>query len=149
MLLNAMEFNLQTILPILTSFGFGGLITILIKSYLDNRRKKFEHEFNQKEKRYKAIMIQMWASINPDTELEHLQRFRPDVTSKEMLFRELELELYNGVLYASDDVLKQLRKFISKRDYQSYLNVALAMRKDLYGKKSKITFNDLKIEPQN
>ena len=71
-------------------------------------------------------MIQMWTSISPDTELEHLQKFRSDITSKEMLFRELELELYNGVLYASDDVLKQLRKFISNKDYQSYLNVALA-----------------------
>lgn len=93
-------------------------------------------------------MIQMWANINPDTELDHLQRFRPDVTSKEMLFRELELELYNGVFYASDDVLKQLRKFISVKNYQSYLNLALAMRKDLYGKKSKITFNDLKIQAE-
>jgi len=94
-------------------------------------------------------MIQMWASINPDTELEHLQKFRPDITSKDMLFRELELELYNGVLYASDDVLRSLRSFISKRDYQFYLNVSLAMRKDLYRKKSKITFDDLIIQPAN
>lgn len=144
-----MEISLQSILPLLTSFGLGGLITLVIKSYLDNRNRRFEDEFSHKEKRYKAIMIQMWASINPDKEISHLQKFRPDITSNDMLFRELELELYNGTLYASDDVLKKLRKFIATKDYQSYLIVALAMRKDLYGKKSKIKFDDLRIESKN
>lgn len=75
------------------------------------------------EKRQKSIMIQIWTSINPDIELDLLQKFRPGISSKNMLFRELELKLYNGILYASDNVLKKSRNFISARNYQAYLIV--------------------------
>jgi len=88
----------------------------------------------------------MWAAIDFETELDKLKKYRPNITTKEILIKELQLELYNGILYADDDVLKTLKVFIPNLDYNSYLNVALAMRKDLYGKRSKIKFDDLKIE---
>ena len=90
-----MDFNLQTIIPLITSFDLGGFITLLVKSYLDNRSKKFEGEFSHKEKRYKALMILMWAAIDFDTELEKLKRYRPNIITKEILIKELQLELYN------------------------------------------------------
>ena len=141
-----MEINVQTIITIITSFGLGSLIALFVKSHLDKRNKAFEDQFSHKEKRYKALMVLMWASINPDSELKHLQQFRSDITTQELLFNELQLELYNGILYASDDVLKTLKQFISAKDYPTYLKVALAMRKDLYGRKSKLIFEDIELK---
>lgn len=144
-----MTIDPQFIVTVVTSLGFGGLVTLIIKSRLDSRQRRLEDEFNHKEKRYKAIMVQMWACINPEGELYHLQQFRPDIKDANMLKRELQLELYNGILYASDDVLKQFKTFITEPSYKAYLSVALAMRKDLYGKKSNLSFDDIHLKELN
>jgi len=64
--------NLGIITAILTSLGIGGLIGNFVQSFLQSRRKINEHEFKLKEQRYKALMILMWTSLNPKSELKHL-----------------------------------------------------------------------------
>ena len=72
--------------------------------------------------------------------------YRENILNIETLHRELKLKLYNSLLYAGDNVIYSLRKFIEKNNHQNYSKVALEMRKDLYGKNTRINFNDIKIE---
>ena len=138
--------DLGTITTILTSLGIGGLIGNFFQSFLQSKGKVNEREFNFKEQRYKALMILMWTSLNPKSELKHLRFYREDILDIKTLHRELKLELYNSLLYAEDNVIYSLRKFIEKINHQNYSSVALEMRKDLYGKKTKINFEDIKIK---
>ncbi len=134
------------ITPIIASLSLGGLIGTILQSFLLKRNRVFEDEFKHRAKRYKAIMILMWASLNPKRELKHLRVFREDITNIETLKRELKLELYNMALYGGDNVIRSLKKFIKKINHENYSRVALEMRKDLYGKKTNITFDDIKID---
>jgi hypothetical protein len=102
--------------------------------------------WHPREKRYKAIIMLMWARLDQKNGLKLLKLHRPDIPDTESLVQELKTELYNAMLYAQDDVLKCLRIFIESPDHQSYFNVALAMRHDLYGKKTRIEFGDIKID---
>jgi hypothetical protein len=141
-----MTFNIDILTAIIASLSLGGLLSVLLQNILQNRTKVFEQGFSFKETRYKAIMILMWADVNPQSELKHLKVYRDDIPNQEALIRELKLELYNAVLYAGDEVLKALAIFIKDPHHQNYSRVALAMRRDLYGKKTKIEFDDIKIE---
>ncbi len=138
--------NLDIITAIIASLGLGGLAGTILQSLLSNRNKMFEDEFKEKGKRYKAMMILMWTSLNPKSELFHLKLYRKDIPNAERLRKELKLELYNMMLYAGDNVIRALKLFIKKTTHESYSKVALEMRKDLYGKKTNINFDDIKIE---
>ncbi len=138
--------NLDIITAIIASLGLGGLVGTILQSFLSNRNKVFEDEFKEKGRRYKAIMILMWTSLDPKSELSHLKIYREDIPNVEALHRELKLELYNMMLYAGDNVIRSLKQFIKNTSHQNYSKVALEMRKDLYGKKTKIDFDDIKIE---
>ncbi|MGA7701472.1 MAG: hypothetical protein WCB27_17845 [Thermoguttaceae bacterium] len=48
------------------------------------------------------------------------------------------MELLNGVLYASDNVIQSMGEFVRKPDYPSYIRTAIAMRKDLWGKRTSL-----------
>lgn len=127
--------------------GVGSLIGILITSHLNEKSRLNEKNFELKEKRYKANIILMWAYINPKKELHFLQKYRNDIKDIGVLRRELILELYEMLLYADDKVIKIFKKCIDTPSYENYSKVIVEMRKDLYGKSTKIKFED--IEPDN
>ncbi len=138
--------NIDIATAIIASLSLGGLLSIFLQSILQNRSRIFEQQLSFKEKRYKAIIVLMYANLNPKSELKHLKIYREDISDHEALIRELKLELYDGMLYAGDEVLKSLRVFIEEPNHQNYSSVALAMRRDLYGKKTKIEFDDIKVD---
>lgn len=90
-------------------------------------------------------MILMWTSLNPARELEHLRLFREDIPDIETLQRELKLELYNMMLYANDNVIRSFKQFVNDNSHENYSQVAFEMRKDLYGKNTRIDFDEVKV----
>jgi hypothetical protein len=75
----------------------------------------------------------MLTAVNPSKyELAQLQRRRPDMNGVEDLYRELELEYHNAMLFASDKVLKHFAAFLQDKTMANYEAVARAMREDLY-----------------
>lgn len=137
--------NTETVLSIIASLSLGGVIATFFSSYLSSRDKINESNFKFKEQRYKAIMILMWTSLSPKSELKHLKIYRPDIPNSKTLLVELKLELYNALLYAGDDVIISLKKFIANTNHKTYSEVALQMRKDLFGKKTSLNFEDIEI----
>jgi len=72
-----------------------------------------------------------------------IRTIRPDLKSLENVER--EIELLNGVLFASDGVIKSLVEFVHLPSYSSYIKTAVAMRRDLWGKKTSIDENILEV----
>jgi hypothetical protein len=118
---------------VLSSLGVGSLLGIFAKSILDKRQLMFTKGFEFKEVRYKAITILMLAAVNP-TKYDQLQlrMRRPEIADLDDLDRELELEYYNAMLFASDDVLRSFEIFLKEKSKANYEAVARAMRRDLY-----------------
>jgi len=136
---NAMTFN-----SIFSAIGIGSLIAVMLKAIFDNINKVSEKNFDLKETRYKALIILMWTYINPKREFDHLKLYRTDIKNIDYLRRELILELYEMLLYAGDNAIKIFKIFIEEPTYQNYTKVIVEMRKDLYGKDTKIKFEDIK-----
>lgn len=63
--------------------------------------------------------------------------------SAEDLSFELETEWHNMILFASDEVLIRTKRFLESPDEQTFWQVGLAMRKDLYKLKTKVELKDL------
>jgi hypothetical protein len=140
------ELNADIIAAIIASLSLGGLLSIFVQSIMQKRGKVFEQEFAYREKRYLAIIMLMWARLDEKSGLKLLRQHRPDLPDTAALMNELKTELYNAMLYAKDDVVQCLKVFIELPDHQSFFNVALAMRRDLYGKRTKLVFGDIKVD---
>ena len=52
--------------------------------------------------------------------------------------------MLNSVLFANDEVTKAMAEFVKNPNYTSYIKIASAMRKDLWGKATKIEEDILK-----
>lgn len=92
--------------------------------------------------RYLCVNILMLHWLFPES-LDKLTKRRPEIKNRDDLKDELATELVNGVAFASDEYLRQLNSFIENSDIDGYLKVALAIRGDLFGKKSSLSAVDL------
>jgi hypothetical protein len=71
---------------------------------------------------------------------------RPDIDSIERLKNEISTEFLNMSLFGSDAVIRVMKKFILDQNLNNLNNLAIAMRKDLYGIWTKLNGDNLKIE---
>lgn len=81
----------------------------------------------------------MLAKLRPYQGLTKIRGIRPDLANLEDINQELETELLNALVFAGDDVIVSMGKFIRKPDYFTFREAALAIRKDLWGRKTAVT----------
>ena len=80
----------------------------------------------------------MLTKLDPDSRMVKTRDVRPDLRNLDDIDNELAMELLNGFIFASDDVLESLASFIRSPNHQSFVHTAVAMRKDLWGERSAI-----------
>ena len=118
------------------------LVGIGVKSLLDffykSKSAQRDLQIALKEKRYKVIILLCYALVNYDKEESLLVISRPDLPSKDRLTNELNVEFINMSLFASDSVIIVMKEFLNKRDSSSLNQLAISMRKDLYGISTKL-----------
>ena len=71
---------------------------------------------------------------------------RPDIGSIERLRNELQAEFINMSLFASDTVAIKMKHFLISQTKETLNDLALAMRKDLYGIKTKLKASHFDID---
>jgi hypothetical protein len=132
----------EIILTIIGTLGLGTIIGAYFQSNFQHSKelKMDNHKF--KRARYGSILIQMLTLLDPKHH-DRVSRIRPDLKNIDDLREELKTELLNAVLYANDDVIKSLSVFNKSPNYENYLNTVSSMRKDLWGKNTKISSKDL------
>ncbi|HLJ28775.1 MAG TPA: hypothetical protein VKY85_18850 [Candidatus Angelobacter sp.] len=136
---------LNTIVSLITTLGFGGLIGAFFQSRFEHRKHLNEQEHGLKHKRYLCILILMLTKLDPDAGMRHLKEHRPDLKDLNDLDAEIRMELLNAVLFASDGVISAMAQFIGQPSYSSYVKTAAAMRRDLWHKKTAIDETALKV----
>ena len=138
-----MLMEIQDILKILGLLGFGGIAGAYFQSKFEYLRQKNEDIHELKRKRYDAIIIKMLTLIDKPKGLEKLKLFRPDLKSYDDLRDEIKVELLNSILFSSDSVILSIGEFIQNPTWETYMDVVVQMRKDLWGKRTKIKSSSL------
>jgi hypothetical protein len=144
--------DITVILSILGSLGFGGIIGGYLQ-HLWNKKRDIDIQIQTlNENKYRSTLVFMRCILKP-TNFQQFDLSDPNFPSKAS-FKVIKnysmnkvLEFYyNSTLYASDDVLKAEREFLNTPTVSNFFKTALAMRRDLWKKKSKIEFDELYLE---
>jgi hypothetical protein len=138
-----MSQELQIILSLITTFGIGGILGAYFKSQFERKKELKEQEHQLKKTRYGVILILMLAKLDPKDGLEKVKLHRPDFKSTVDIDKEIKTEYYNAIIFAGDGVLKSMTKFIKSPSFKNYLATAVAIRKDLWRKKTRINETDI------
>jgi hypothetical protein len=125
---------LPLVVSVITALGLGGIAGAVVHYMVERRKQVQSHHFEFKQKRYGAILILMIARIGPREDMPKLTARRPDLAHMDDVIRELDVELLNGFLFASDPVIEALAAFNHEPSRRTLLAVADAMRRDLYGR---------------
>ncbi|MCK4540011.1 hypothetical protein KAU09_02560 [Candidatus Parcubacteria bacterium] len=135
----------ENIIIALISFGFGSVATLFIKYALDKKQEKSKSEFEHKIRRYKSAMIFMNCYLNPKN-IVFVQDSHPDIQSTEDIKETLMAEYYEMILYATDDVIENVRDYIASPSNKQFIKTVKAMRKDLWGNRTKLKDENLEIQ---
>jgi hypothetical protein len=130
--------DIQVAISALALFGVGGVVGAYFQNIFQSKREIRKEEHGLKQARYKAILILMLAQISPQTGLDKVRQFRADLRTIDDVKQEIHTELLNAILFAGDEVLVSMAVFIDNPNYETFADVAASMRKDLWGKNTKI-----------
>jgi hypothetical protein len=138
--------NYQNIIAAIGLLGIGAILKSIIDAFFEKRKMtdKTGHEFKQV--RYKAIILLMYSFFDFEKHKKELLKNGRDFKNTEELLDEIKAEWSNMTLFASDNVIRATKKFIQTPNSLNYNTVALEMRKDLYGLKTKLTSIDLELK---
>jgi hypothetical protein len=123
---------------------FGSVVTWFVQYILERSKEKYKSELGLKEKRYKCVMVFMEVYLTPKN-IKFIQKMHPDINSKSDLKETLKAEYAEILLFAPDDVVKNLKSFIESPTEDKYFRTIQLMRRDLWGKNTNLTVKDIKF----
>lgn len=126
--------------------GFGGLLKSGFDFLIASRKAKQDAKHTLKETRYKTIILLCYALVYYDREKITLIINRPDITSIDRLRNEVHAEFINMSLFGSDKVILKMKQFVLEQNNQTLNNLAIAMRKDLYGIRTNLKSDNFDIK---
>jgi len=81
--------------------------------------------------------------------IKYLSNRQPDIYSAEDVIEYLKAEYHEMMLYASNEVVLNVKSFIETPTKDNFLETVLAMRQDLWSKKPEFTVREIKLNDQN
>ncbi|MFY7666891.1 hypothetical protein [Flavobacterium sp.] len=133
----------EIIIKALGLMSIGGVINYF---FVESKKRKDQSRHEIKEVRYMAILLLSYSLVNYEKEKDKLKRQKPEITSKEELIDEIKLEWFNMTLYASDLVIKTMKKFIENPNEEALNKLVFVMRKSLYNVKTTLSPEDLSLD---
>jgi len=116
---------------LIAGLGFGSVVTALIQHFLKQKEVASQSQREDLERRYRVIILLMYAAFDFEDNKAALRINRPDLTSQQAVLNELKAEWFNMLLFASSRTLDSLRDFMSNPDKTNLKATAFAMREDL------------------
>ncbi|MGA3126938.1 MAG: hypothetical protein ABSD13_09475 [Candidatus Korobacteraceae bacterium] len=131
---------LSTVVSLITTLGvlLGAFLGAFFQSRFEQQKQVNEQEREMKLRRYKNILLLMLTKFEPTTGLPKLKLEHPDIKDIDDLDQEIRAELFYAMLFASDDVIAAMTKFVESAGYPAYIRTVTAMRRDLWNKKTSI-----------
>jgi deoxyadenosine/deoxycytidine kinase len=131
------------ILTSLASAIIGGVIATYLKAFLEKRK---EIEINlQKitEDKYRSLLIFMACAIDFNKRRFFSLNEQVENKSAEDYLNQIKEYYYHSILYSPDKVIIALKEFINNPNKLNYAKVAQEMRKDLWNKNTKLSFEQI------
>jgi hypothetical protein len=129
---------LGTVVSLIAALGIGTILGAYFQAQFEHKKQVKEKEHELKNRRYETILILMLTKLDPKDGLRHIAEFRDDLKNITEVEKEIETELLHSVLFASDEVIKSLAMFTQKPSRDTYIKTVIAMRKDLWNRKTSI-----------
>ncbi|TVZ37654.1 hypothetical protein P886_1996 [Alteromonadaceae bacterium 2753L.S.0a.02] len=118
-------------ITLIIGLGVGSGLTALVQHFLKKQEAVFTSQRQDLEKRYRVIILLMYAAYDFEGNSSSLRINRSDLKSQGEVLEELKAEWFNMLLFASEATQKSLHSFIQKPTLENLKNTALSMRKDL------------------
>ncbi len=133
--------TLENIISVISLLGIGGFFGAYFRILWERKSTFLLQKQKFKETRYKCIILLLRASLDFEKNRPKLHNHgREDIKTKEDLKDELVTEYENMILFASQEVLIEIHKFIRNPSQPNFIDIAVAMRKDLWGGRMKSDF---------
>lgn len=116
---------------LIAGLGIGAVITAMIQHFLKIKEISYQSQRQDLEKRYRVVILLMYAAFDFEANKTALRINRPDLKDKKSVLEELEAEWVNMLLFASEETLNNLKSFIEKPNEGNLQKTALSMRNDL------------------
>ncbi len=127
--------------------GLIGGITVAVVQYFLDKKKEIELNLNKlMEDKYRSLLVFMACALDIEkrryfTMNEQIQ----NKTSQDYLNQIMEY-YYHSILYSPDEVILTLKQFIETPNKENYIKTAIAMRKDLWNKETKLKGEDIILD---
>ena len=118
-------------ITLLTGLGIGSALTALAQHFLKRRENALDSQRQDLEKRYRVVILLMYAAFDFESNKTSLKVHRPDIKSREDVLEDLKAEWFNMLLFASEKTHRALHSFIQDQTLNNLKRTALAMRQDL------------------
>lgn len=144
--------DIQTIISIFGLLGIGGITGSYLQHLWSQKRETELKIQNLNENKYRSTLVFMRCVLKPENvshfhiEDPKIPHMKNEEEIKEYAMVRLTEFYYNSVLYASDDVLRKFKQFINQPSESIFMEVAIAMRKDLWKKGTKIELKTLQLQ---
>lgn len=132
---------------LIAGLGIGSAVTAYIQYSLKIRESTYQSQRQELEKRYRVIILLMYAAYDFESNKTSFRIQRPDLQNQKDVLDELKAEWYNMLLFASEPTQKALHTFIQDPNLKNLKDTAISMRKDLGRGEIGEVLIGLKFEP--
>jgi len=145
--------EVETIITVLTSLGIGGFIGSYLQ-HLWNQKQETESRIQSDNRgHYESNLVWMRIVIKPEmVENFNVARLDPLLSKqknpseiRKLAENRLTEFYYSSMLFSPDYVLTAMKEFIKNPTEANFMKSAIAMRKDLWKKKTKVNLESLSL----
>jgi hypothetical protein len=144
--------DVETIIAVLSSLGIGGFIGSYLQ-HLWNQKQETESKMqNLNVGHYSSTLVFMRVIMDPlsvaqfHIEDPNLVKLKDPDDVKIYAYQKMVEFYYSSLLYSPDEVLATMKEFMAKPTETNFMKSAIAMRKDLWKKKTKANLESLSLD---
>lgn len=141
-----MDLTVGDILLGIWLLGLGGILGTYVNKFRDGRNDLRIRMQEFKEMRYNYVILMMYAALDFEKNINGLKEYGRDFTSFEELIDELKAEWHSMLLFASDDVLREIQVFIKDVNRDNFYRASAAMRNDFREDKVSFKIEDITVQ---
>jgi hypothetical protein len=136
----------QILVSLIAGLGIGSIATAIISGLLDKKKQMDLTLARILEDKYRGLLVFMACALNIEKKRYFTINEQVEQKSAQEYLNQVIEYYYHSTLYSSDQVILSLKDFIEKPGEETYIKVAQAMRKDLWGRKTDLNFSDIRLE---
>lgn len=136
----------NNIITLITGLGLGSILTAVVSSFLDKKKETDINLAKILEDKYRGLLVFMACALDIEKKKYFTINEQVNQKTSQDYMNQIVEYYYHSTLYSSDEVILSLKGFINTPSQEAYIKVAQSMRKDLWGRKTKIDFNDIRLD---